>query len=210
MPAATLSTLSGSGSPRLAHLRSGSARSGEITARAMRNTPYAPRPIIAIVSAVESILSLRKWPIEDPDRRRDAIPQAEDGGCLDRLSEGRLQPAEHERAAEVVQAQREPERDEREHRFSRKVGVEACDLPRPAGRGRSQLASVAALLRQREREERASTWRDPSIAGRTPRSKRRTRPARRRTAGRRRCTCSGSSGGRYRIGTSTAGRRSRR
>ena len=50
VPAATLSTLSGIGNPNLAHLRSGSARFGEITALTMRNSPYTPSPIIAIVS----------------------------------------------------------------------------------------------------------------------------------------------------------------
>ena len=65
-PPTTLSTLSGSGSPYLAHFRSGSARSGEITARPMRNRPYAPRPIIAMVSAVPAILLLRKAPMTMP------------------------------------------------------------------------------------------------------------------------------------------------
>jgi hypothetical protein len=65
-PATTLSTLSGSGSPRLAHFRFGSARSGETNARTMRNAPYTPRPTIAAVSAVLSIWLLRKPPRRIP------------------------------------------------------------------------------------------------------------------------------------------------
>ena len=49
VPAATLLTLSGIGNPNLAHLRSGSARFGEITALTRRNSPYTPSPIIATV-----------------------------------------------------------------------------------------------------------------------------------------------------------------
>src|ERR1700744_1909649 len=66
VPAATLSMLSGIGNPNLAHLRSGSARFGEITALTMRNSPYAPSPIMATVSENLSSLSLRKCPMRIP------------------------------------------------------------------------------------------------------------------------------------------------
>src|SRR3954465_591797 len=58
--------LNGTGRPRLAHRRSGSACSGDTNARMTTNRPYAARPAAATSSAVESILSLRKWPTTSP------------------------------------------------------------------------------------------------------------------------------------------------
>jgi hypothetical protein len=54
-------------------------------------------------------------PDEESDHGRDAVPHAEDGGRDDRLTEGWLEPPEHERAAEVVEAQDEPDRQQSEH-----------------------------------------------------------------------------------------------
>src|SRR5712672_1772834 len=50
--------------------------------------------------------------------------------------------------------------------FPRKVGVEACDLPQPAGRGRSQ--SGCDCYSGSANAKSALPCRDPSIAGRNP------------------------------------------
>src|SRR3954454_17377444 len=52
---------------------------------------------------------------DDPDPRCDAVPQAEDGGRLDRRTQGRLERAQNDRDPEVVQAQGQPEPEQRDH-----------------------------------------------------------------------------------------------
>jgi len=51
-------------------------------------------PIIATVSAALSSLSLRKCPMRMAGHGCEAVPYAEDGGCLERLAEGWPEPPE--------------------------------------------------------------------------------------------------------------------